>query len=226
MGKEATSTTEATAAAAADSTTVEESNAEGTDQGVYAEPGAEAAAEESTTEEQKGEETEASTSESAEGDEAEKPPETYTFSLPEGMELDEDGAAQFQELGKELGLTQAQADKLIGVYANRMQQQAESGADALMAQAKAQSQTWREETLADTEIGESGLTDAGRAVERFGSDSLKKLLDESGMGNHPDVVRFCMRVGKAFAEDSLETGTGAGAQLADNVEERGIYATS
>lgn len=204
----------------------EESTAEGSDKGVYAEPAAETEAEEvtSTTEEQKGEETKTE-DKGAEGSEAEEPPEVYEFSLPEGMELDEDGAAKFNELGKELGLTQAQADKLIEVYVDRLQQQAGSVADAIKTQAEAQSQTWREETEAAKDIGEAGLRKAARAIERFGSDSLKQMLDETGMGNHPDLARFCMRVEQAFAEDKLETGTGVGANPADNVQERGIYAS-
>ena len=205
---------------------VAESNAEGQNQGLYAEPKAEPeATEEGATEEQKGKETETA-AEGAEGDDAAKPSDGYEFALPEGVELDEAGATAFNELGKELGITQEQVTGLVPFFAERLQQQAESVADAITTQAEAQSQTWREETMAAKDIGEAGMKVAARAVERFGSDSLKQLLNETGMGNHPELARFCMQVGKAIAEDTLETGTGSGANPADNVEERGIYATS
>lgn len=229
MSEGATSTTETTSTGTEETgsvTTAEQaSTAEESEQGIF-KPDAETKAEEtSTTEEQKGEETEAQKSEGETGSEADTVPETYEFSLPEGMELDKEGAEQFTALGHELGITQAQADKLSQFYVDRMQQQAKLGVDSLIAQAEAQSQTWREETLAEKDIGEAGVAIATRAVERFGSDSLKQWLKESGMGNHPELVRFCMRVGNAIAEDTFETGTGGGAKIDDTaLQERGFFA--
>ncbi len=44
---------------------------------------------------------------------------------------------------------------------------------------------------------------AKRVVDRFGTDPLKKSLSESGLGNHPELVRLLVRIGKSMSEDQL-----------------------
>lgn len=203
---------------------VDNSNAEGTEQGMYAEPSDESTEEEGTTEEQEGGETDIE-AKGKEGDDAAEKPEGYEVPLPEGMELDEEGLAAFNELGKKLEITQEQVNELAPFFAERMQKQAESVVDSITTQAEKQSQTWREDSLAADDIGESGVKVAADAIKAFGSDSLKAWMDETGVGNHPELIRAFMRAGSAIAQDTLETGDGGGADPADNVEERGIYAT-
>ena len=51
---------------------------------------------------------------------------------------------------------------------------------------------------------------------KFGTDALKSLLTESGLGNHPEVIRFMYRAGKAISEDSY-VGNSEGANAKGNV---------
>ena len=44
---------------------------------------------------------------------------------------------------------------------------------------------------------------ARKAVEQFGTPELRTLLDESGLGSHPEVVRFFYRAGKAIGDDNF-----------------------
>jgi hypothetical protein len=46
---------------------------------------------------------------------------------------------------------------------------------------------------------------AKRVVRRFGSDALEKALDDSKLGNHPELVRLLVRVGKAMSADQWVT---------------------
>ena len=47
----------------------------------------------------------------------------------------------------------------------------------------------------------------------FGTEPFKQLLSESGLGNHPEVIRFMYRAGKAISEDSyVGNSQGANAQ--------------
>ena len=47
------------------------------------------------------------------------------------------------------------------------------------------------------------MATARRAIERFGTPALRQLLNETGLGNHPEMVRLAVRVGRALAEDSV-----------------------
>ncbi len=66
---------------------------------------------------------------------------------------------------------------------------------------------WRAQTVADRELGGQALARnvaaAGRAIDRFGGPELRRTLEVTGTGNHPEMVRFFVRVGKALAEDGL-----------------------
>ena len=207
---------------------------EGADTGIYeggeseSESGTGEGTEESTTEEQGSERTEDVSDKGADDGEAEttSPEGQYTITLPDGMELDEEGAAKFNELGKELGITQEQVDKLVEWYVDRMQHNAGSVEESMKALAEAQSQTWREQGEVVAPEGSPERKSAARAIEQFGSDSLKKWLQESGTGNHPELIRFCVRVGNAVSEDTLETGEHGGGEgpTDHDLQEKGIYA--
>ncbi|MEC7472463.1 MAG: hypothetical protein VX946_03765 [Pseudomonadota bacterium] len=45
-----------------------------------------------------------------------------------------------------------------------------------------------------------------KAIEKFGSPELRQVLNDSGLGNHPELVKFCHRIGKAISDDSLVLG--------------------
>ncbi len=59
----------------------------------------------------------------------------------------------------------------------------------------------------DTEYGGMGFSDnmryAKAAVLRFDDGSLAEILNETGFGSHPEVVRFMYRVGRALAEKDM-----------------------
>lgn len=44
------------------------------------------------------------------------------------------------------------------------------------------------------------------AMRLFGDDELRNLLAETGLGNHPAMVRFVLKAGKAVAEDRFPGG--------------------
>jgi hypothetical protein len=55
------------------------------------------------------------------------------------------------------------------------------------------------------------LSVAKKALDAFGSPELRVLLEQSGLGNNPEVIRFMFRAGKAISEDSfVGRSTGAG----------------
>jgi len=133
-------------------------------------------------------------------------PESYEFKIPEGMAIDEALVESFSPLAKELGLTQDKAQQLVDFYAKQ-----EAGRAEVWTQTQA---TWAQETKADKEIGgdafDKNVAIANQAVSKFGSPEFVKALKDTGVANHPEFVRFCLRVGKAISEDTVATGAQGG----------------
>lgn len=148
-------------------------------------------------------------------------PESYQFTVPEGIEgltLDQGLTDQFAPVFKELGLTQAQADKLVAVYAERVAADATSAKDAMVGEWQTQVRGWEESARKDAEFGgvnfEANLAIAQQTLKRYSSPELDRLLTETGLGSHPDLVRAFVRIGKATAEDRPAPSSGTGVEPA------------
>ncbi|WP_454911126.1 hypothetical protein [Stutzerimonas chloritidismutans] len=131
----------------------------------------------------------------------------YTdFAVPEGMEMDAEVLANFKGIAKELGIPQEAAQKLIDLQASL---ETKRSAAAEQAQA-AQKQQWADQIKADPELGganfDKTVETAVKAVEKYGTPELRTLLNETGLGNNPLMVKFCHAIGKALSEDGLVMG--------------------
>lgn len=150
-------------------------------------------------------------------DDAAKPAESevevdYTFELPEGVELDEPSANEFKAIAKDLKLPKEGAQKLVDFAIKR-------DADRLEAQAAAVKQ-WGEQVAADKELGKAeNQALAKQAIDTFATPELKEILNKTGLGNHPELVRMAYNIGKSISEDKVITGRdGAGSQPRDPAE--------
>ena len=129
-------------------------------------------------------------------------PEKYEFNAKVAdapNELDPEVLTAFGEVAKELDLPQEAAQKVLDKVAPVMQ--------ARQAQEVEKARTeWAERSQSDEEFGgenlNANLEVAKSALNAFGTDPFKQLLQESGLGNHPEVIRFMYRAGKAISEDS------------------------
>lgn len=137
--------------------------------------------------------------------EAEVVPEQYEFKAPEGMEYDPETMKLYAEAAREAGLSQEKADLILGKVAPYLAQQQQ----AAVAQAREQ---WATDSRADKEFGgdalQQNLAVAVKAMEQFGTPELKDLLNQSGLGNHPEVIRVFYRAGKALMQDGFVVGKG------------------
>ena len=144
-------------------------------------------------------------------------PEAYTFEPPEGLNIDEDTKGRidaFAETAREMGLSQKQYQSLIEFDINRTQQ---LNAEAIEGWTQ-RVDGWREQAKADKEIGGERLAaaqaTAQQALKQFGDADLRALLKSPSpenpnglaIGNHPAVLRFLNRVGKAIADPTLLQG--------------------
>lgn len=137
-------------------------------------------------------------------------PETYELTAPEGFDkLDPEAIAIATPVFKELGLSTEQAQKLMpvaGEFAKRIVAERDQ---QLMGSITEQRKSWLEEAKADKEIGgqnwNASLGLAAKALDQLGfpkGSPFRNILDESGLGNHPEAIRAFARVGKAIGEDT------------------------
>ena len=74
-------------------------------------------------------------------------------------------------------------------------------------------QKWIDACTADKEFGgpnlQQNLAVAKRAMDEMGGPEFIRMLAETGMGSHPEVVRFVYRAGKAISEDTFVSGRAA-----------------
>jgi hypothetical protein len=140
---------------------------------------------------------------------ADKPqgaPEKYEFKAPEGKQFDAEIIGNFSEIAKELNLTQDAAQKLVETMGPKI-------AERQLAQIQAVQNEWTQQSQVDKEFGGDKLNEnlavAKKALDSFGTPELRSLLQQSGLGNNPEVIRFMYRAGKAISEDTF-VGNSAG----------------
>ena len=160
-----------------------------------------------------GEKGEAKTDGEDEG-KAEDQPEPFDASkieMPEGFEVDQKMLEVFSPLAEKLNLSQEDGDAMAKIYTDGIQEVFTQVLDKHSSQIA----TWATEAQGDSEIGgnnwKESLAAGERALATFGTDGLKQVLKESGLANHPEVIRFVSRAGKALSEDSFsapDAGTG------------------
>lgn len=135
-------------------------------------------------------------------------PDQYeAFTIPDGLVASDEQLSQFREMAKGLNLSQPNAQKLIEFEAMRMGEMFTAQENAW----ETQKTQWIEQIRSDPELGGQSMLEkqatAVRAVLRIGGDSLVTALNETGAGNHPELVRAFYRIGLAMTEDHF-SGSG------------------
>lgn len=140
-------------------------------------------------------------------DKATDEPATKVPDKPEGYELKFSGETRvdtellsgFQKAAHELGLPQAQAQKLAAMYEAHA---AKAGERAVAAQRQALEEA-RANWEAEIEKSPSFVREREHirsALRQYGDQELYDLLDQTNLGSHPKMWAFMAKVGKALAE--------------------------
>ena len=152
--------------------------------------------------------------------------------LPEGMAIDNEALEAATPAFRELGLSNAGASKVAGVYAEHIlpkviEKAGESFKTDLETKIADQKVAWQDETLKavkgeielKTSTGDkidfagSGVKQvqqaAARAIDRVAPAGFREFLEETGLGSHPAMVAFAYKVGQLIAEDT-DAGGGGG----------------
>lgn len=160
--------------------------------------------------------------------------ETYAIEgLPEGTVLDEEALKTIEPALRELNLSSAGASKLITTYAETVLPRVTEQVAALLENdAAAARKTWETEARQaiagkDAEGNEikltsgtgdalsfDGLSEAkvmqtsARALDRIAPAGFREFLQQTGLGNHPQMIAFTYQAGKLLAEDTDSGGNG------------------
>jgi len=157
--------------------------------------------------------------EKARGEKTDTPPDTYAdFTMPEGVTVDSALLTEAAPVFKDLGLTQDQAQKLVDFQAKQVQASSANQVEAF----NQMMSDWQEQSRNDKEFGgdkfDESISVARSAVDKFGTPELSKLLEEHGVGNHPEVIRFMVKVGTLTKEDVPGGSTAATSPAQDRLQ--------
>lgn len=141
--------------------------------------------------------------------------------LPEGLQAPEEMLSSFTDVMNDANLSPAErAEKLMNLHADAMKQASEE----ISEQWTKTREGWVDQVKKDPEIGGDKLESEvlptiGKVMEEFGSEDLRNLMDESGMGDHPEFVKFMYKIGKSFQEGAPVSGSPSDApkSLADRL---------
>lgn len=133
-------------------------------------------------------------------------PVEYSFDLPEGVTMADDTLEGLKALAGDLKLDQDGANKVkdLGVEMLKKWETAQSEALETMRS------EWAEASKSDKEIGgdkfAENLAGAKSAMDKFATPELVSFLDESGLGNHPEMIRLFWKLNNQISDDALVSG--------------------
>jgi hypothetical protein len=142
-------------------------------------------------------------------------PESYSdFEVPEDYGINDDSLTDYTSWAKENNLSQEQAQEGVNMVTKMQEAQVEQWVE--------QQKAWVDDAKKDAEIGgekfDQNVSVAVKARDSFGTSEFSEMLDSSGLGNHPEMIRFLNRVGKAISEDKvIVSGANAGQRSQENV---------
>lgn len=136
-------------------------------------------------------------------------PEAYDLKVADGMVLDTDALAIAEPVLRDLNLTNEQAQKLTDAYSQILPKVAERYQAEQTTQITQQRAAWAAEAKADPEIGganwDASITASAKALDHLGATAgspFRQLLNDSGLGNHPEMIRMFAKIGKSIGEDA------------------------
>ncbi len=137
-------------------------------------------------------------------------PEHYVLEFSDQTLVDQELVQDFKNFAAQNNMSLENAKQMGKFYESYMQKQ-----NSQQSQKYSEQQTALEQQcLNDPEFGGAKLHEnlryAKAALTMFDNGELGKILNSSGFGSHPEIIRFMYRVGKALAEKDLVQGQSTG----------------
>lgn len=130
-------------------------------------------------------------------------PEKYELTMPKDSLLEPSTIEKISAYAKEKGLSNEAAQEILDRENSAVQTYHENQ-NKQVEEIRA---SWIKSAEADKEVGgkdfKQNVELAKRVIDKFGSEEFKTALNETGFGNHPEVVRTFVRIGKMMADDEM-----------------------
>lgn len=147
----------------------------------------------------------------------------YEVKAPEGMAFDQAAFDAVKDDFRELNLSNDAAQRMVDLYADKvLPLLTERAKEANVAQTAedmaALKKEWADAARADPVVGGAKFQETvdriGRVWDRLGvakGEGARKILDDSGLGNHPDLIKLLAFAGSTLEEASFDMPQGGGA---------------
>lgn len=123
----------------------------------------------------------------------------YKFDLPDGFDLSDDVKQSVIDLAKEANVSPEVANKFVQKHAEIKQQE--------LADAKETIQGWLTETRNDPEIGgeylQQTMKNVNNALNAPSGAEVAEILKQTGLQNHPAIIKLLNHYGKMAKTDSV-----------------------
>jgi len=153
-------------------------------------------------------------------------PEKYELKL-EGVELDPGLIGEAEPILRELGLSNDQANALLPLAPKIIAKAQDATLQQMIDAGAQQRKQWLDAFNADPDIGgakreeTTHLAAKGLDALGFAADHpFRKALNESGFGNHPDMIRTFRRLGEMVGEDGSFHRSNDGVRDTTPIEKR------
>lgn len=160
-------------------------------------------------------------------------PEAYDLTLPAelveaGMAFDKEAFDLVEPTLREMNLSNEAAQRIVNAYATQVLPLIDKrGGERMDTAAADMRRSWEDAARNDPDIGGAKFDEtkalARQTFVRFGvkgDGPFLKLLEESGLGSHPDMIRVMANIGRLTGEAGVDTSSGGGGappRLADRV---------
>ena len=125
------------------------------------------------------------------------------ISLPENSRISPDELAAFKQTAAQVKLPAEGLQTWLSYEENRLQTAAEEAEK----KRRAELENWARQTQeVFGPAWQAEVSKAVRAADAFGGDPLRQLLEETGLGNHPVIVRTFHAVAQRICEDVTPGG--------------------
>lgn len=134
--------------------------------------------------------------------------EDYAFEMPKEIPYDKGILDKFTNQVKELKLPKDQAQKILDIGIENVKQQREQHLKVR--------EGWVNEIKTDKDFGgdkfNETITRAQRVLSdpEIGSPKFVQLLESTGLGDHPEVIKILARIDKKYGEDKAVSGKPSG----------------
>ncbi len=128
----------------------------------------------------------------------------YEIVVPEGQEFNSELLDSIVPVFQDLGLENDSVQKIVDGYSEAVKAHVGAQIQKSMDHYETITEGWKKSAL--KELGADSSKKLGIAAvarDKLGDSEFKEMLKETGVGNHPAMIRMLIKAGKLIKEDSF-----------------------